>query len=110
MTAFIIPGNLAQRLVEFANNSRGSMPTLPKVMVKSINVKVLHLGYRKKLNAIGATTARKTFFDSEELGGRVTVEVYFQKSESEKSFWAICTAVPALFCRGVKIVCRLFEF
>lgn len=83
MTAFIVPGNLAQRLLEFSNNSRGSMPTLPKAMVKSIKVKTLHLGYRKKLNAIGNTTARRTSFDCEELGGRVTVETYFKKSKPE---------------------------
>jgi hypothetical protein len=83
MTAFIVPGNLAQRLLEFSNNSRGGMPTLPKAMVKSIKVKTLHLGYRKKLNAIGTTTARKTTFDCEEYGGRITVETYFQKSKPE---------------------------
>ena len=85
MTAFIVPGNLAQRLLEFANNSRGGMPTLPKAMVKSIKVKTLHLGHKRKLNAIGTTSARRTSFDCEELGGRVTVEVYFQKSKSGKN-------------------------
>ena len=90
MTAFIVPGNLAQRLFEFAGNSRGAMPTLPKAMVKSIKVKTLHLGYKKKLNAIGTLSARKTTFDCEEFGGRVTVEVYFQKSKFESNFRVIC--------------------
>jgi len=83
MTAFIVPGNLAQRLLEFSTNSRGSMPTLPKAMVKSIKVKTLHLGYKKKLNAIGTNTARNTSFNCEEFGGRITVESYFQKSKPE---------------------------
>lgn len=79
MTAFIAPGNLADRLFEFSRNSRGSLPTLPKAMVKSIKVKTLHLGYKKKLNAIGTEPARTTFFNCEELGGKVSVEVYFLK-------------------------------
>jgi eukaryotic translation initiation factor 2C len=83
MTAFIVPGNLADRLMEFSRNSRGAMPTLPKSMVKSIRVKTLHLGYKKKLNAIGNNSARNTYFDCEEFGGRVSVETYFQRSESK---------------------------
>ena len=81
MTAFIVPGNLADRLKEFGQNSRGSMPTLPKSMVKSIRVKTLHLGHKKKLNAIGNKSARETFFDCEEFGGKISVEKYFQRSE-----------------------------
>ncbi|KAF9530114.1 argonaute-like protein [Crepidotus variabilis] len=79
MTAFVNPGNLADRLNEFNQNSRGAMPTLPKAMVKSIRVKTLHLGYKKKLFAIGTTSARNTFFDCEELGGKTSVEQYFVK-------------------------------
>ena len=81
MTAFIVPGNLADRLKEFGQNSRGSMPTLPKSMVKSIRVKTLHLGHKKKLNAIGNKSARETFFDCEEFGEKISVEKYFQRSE-----------------------------
>jgi len=58
------------------------MPTFPKAMGRNLKVKILHLGYTKKLNAIGTTSARRTSFNCEELGGRVTVEAYFQKSES----------------------------
>ncbi|KAF9476154.1 QDE2 protein [Pholiota conissans] len=79
MTAFIVPGNLAERLLEFSRNSRGSMPTLPKNMVKSIRVKTLHLGYNKKLNAIGNKNARNTVFECEEFGGKISVESYFLK-------------------------------
>ncbi|KDR72808.1 hypothetical protein GALMADRAFT_158483 [Galerina marginata CBS 339.88] len=84
MTAFIVPGNLAARLQEFSQNSRGAMATLPKGMVKSIRVKTLHLNHKKKLNAIGTTSARNTFFDCEELGGRVSVEEYFLKKHKRK--------------------------
>jgi hypothetical protein len=84
MTAFIVPGNLADRLLEFADNSKGGMPTLPTEMAKSIRVKTLYLRHRKKLKAVGTTSARTTSFDCDELGGKVTVEVYFQKSKSER--------------------------
>ncbi len=57
------------------------MPTLPKGIVKSIRVRTLHLGYRKKLLAIGSTSARNTYFDCAEMGGKVSVEQYFAKSE-----------------------------
>ena len=80
MTAFIEPGNLAERLMSFGRNSRGAMPTLPKAMMKSISVRVQHLGYKRKLHAIGTTSARNTYFDCEEFGGRISVEQYFLKS------------------------------
>jgi eukaryotic translation initiation factor 2C len=82
MSAFIEPGNLGERLKSFNRNSRGAMPTLPKAMTKSITVKVEHLGYKRKLQAIGTTSARSTFFDCEEFGGRISVEQYFLRSKS----------------------------
>lgn len=81
MTAFIVPGNLADRLLEFRQNSRGALPTLPKAMVKSLKVRTLHLKYTKKVLAIGSRSARQEVFDCADLGGRVSVEQYFQKSE-----------------------------
>ena len=81
MAAFIVPGNLADRLNEFGEASRGAMPTLPKGMVKSLKVKTRHLGHKKKVLAIGTRSARNTFFDCPELGGQVSVEVYFSKSK-----------------------------
>lgn len=81
MSAFIVPGNLADRLREFQSNSRGGMPTLPKGMIKSIKVKTIHMGYKKRLNSIGNASARDTYFDCEEFGGRISVEQYFLKSE-----------------------------
>ena len=80
MTAFIEPGNLADRLRMFAQSSRGAMPTIPKAMMKSITVRVKHLGYKKKLHAVGTTSARNTYFDCEEFGGKISVEQYFLKS------------------------------
>ncbi|EAU83532.1 QDE2 protein [Coprinopsis cinerea okayama7 len=78
MTAFVEPGNLAQRLLEFRRHS-GTMPTLPKAMIKSIKVKTLHLKHKKKLNDIGTTTARATYFQCEEFGGKISVEQFFRK-------------------------------
>jgi len=79
MTAFVTPGNLADKLFEFNRYSQGAMPSLPKGLVKSIKVKTLHLGYKKKLLSVGLTSARNTHFDCEEFGGRISVEQYFQK-------------------------------
>lgn len=78
MTAFIEPGNLADRLLQFRKDS-STMPTLPKAMVRSIRVRTLHLKHRKKLNDIGTTSARNTFFNCEEFGGRISVENFFKR-------------------------------
>ena len=53
-------------------------------MTKSITVKVRHLGYKRKLRAIGSMSARDTYFNCEELkfGGRISVEKHFLKSKS----------------------------
>lgn len=80
MTAFLTPGNLGDMLLEYGRGARGLPTSLPRSLLKSMRVKTLHLGYKKKLNAIGSTSARTTFFDCEELGGRVSVETYFLKS------------------------------
>jgi eukaryotic translation initiation factor 2C len=84
MSAFIEPGNLAERLKSFSQNSRGAMLTLPKDMTKSITVKVEHLGYKKKPRAIGSMSAQDTYFDCEEFGGKISVEQYFLKSKSHR--------------------------
>jgi hypothetical protein len=81
MTAFVKPGNLADKLLEFRQASSGGMPTLPKSLVKSIHVRTLHLGYKKKLFAIGTSSARNQKFDCAELGGMISVEQYFSKSK-----------------------------
>ncbi|KAJ7688957.1 Piwi domain-containing protein [Mycena rosella] len=81
MTAFIEPGNLAEALLAFNRNSRGAMPTLPKAFAKSIKVTTTHLGFkmRKPIKAIASTSARNTFFDCEEFGGKISVENYFSR-------------------------------
>ena len=81
MTAFVEPGNLADRLLNFGEAAYGAMPTLSKAMIRSIKVRTLHLNHRKKLLAIGTTTARNTFFPSPEYGGNISVEQFFKKSE-----------------------------
>ena len=80
MTAFIEPGNLADRLRSFNQSARGAMPTLPEAMIKGITVKTKHLGHKRKLHAIGTTPARTTYFDCEEFGGKISVDQYFVKS------------------------------
>ncbi|KAJ7117885.1 argonaute-like protein [Mycena crocata] len=81
MTAFIHPGNLAEALDAFSRNSKGAMPTLPKAFAKSTKVTTQHLGYkmRKPIKAIASTSARNTYFNCEEFGGRISVEKYFDK-------------------------------
>jgi eukaryotic translation initiation factor 2C len=83
MTAFVEPGNVADALMVFSRNSRGAMPTLPKSMAKSAKVTTKHLGYkvRKPIKNIATTSARNTFFDCQELGGRISVENYFRRSK-----------------------------
>ncbi|KAH0580660.1 Protein argonaute 1B [Termitomyces sp. J132] len=78
MTAFIVPGNLANALLSFSRGSRGAMPTLPKSFGK-MKVRTQHLGHTKPIKRIGTRSARNTTFDCAELGGVVSVEKYFEK-------------------------------
>jgi len=80
MTAFVKPGNLADKLLEFRSSS-GAMPNLPKGLVKSIRIRTIHLKYKKKLLAIGTSSARNQRFDCAEFGGMISVEQYFLKSK-----------------------------
>ncbi|KAJ7086385.1 argonaute-like protein [Mycena belliarum] len=81
MTAFIEPGSLSNALLAFNRNSRGAMPTLPKAFAKSVKVTTKHLGFkmRKPIKSIATTSARNTFFDCAEFGGKISVENYFLK-------------------------------
>ena len=82
MSAFIKPGNMAKALQQFNVNSRGAMPNLHIGYTRSLaKVKLLHLGYTKKVTSIGTTSARNTYFDCPEFGGKITVEIYFLKSK-----------------------------
>jgi len=76
MSAFLKPGNLADILVEFSHNSRGAMPSLPEKIAKSIKVRTLHLGHKKKLFKVMTTSARNTYFDKD--GKKTSVEDYFK--------------------------------
>ncbi|TFK67324.1 argonaute-like protein [Pluteus cervinus] len=79
MSAFVRPGPLSEALFEFNKNSRGAMPTLPKDIIRSIKLKLTHLGYNKKLDSIGTKTPRNMTFQCEEFGGEISVESYFRK-------------------------------
>ncbi|KAG6848643.1 hypothetical protein H0H93_015297 [Arthromyces matolae] len=78
MTAFIVPGNLGQALLNFSRGSHGAMPSLPPSFGR-IKVKTQHLGHIKIIRKFGTTSARNTKFDCDELGGVVSVEQYFSK-------------------------------
>ncbi|KAL6303624.1 Piwi-domain-containing protein [Sparassis latifolia] len=77
MTAFYIPGNLADAMIAF-NRSSGGMPNS---FTQKLKVSTRHLGYTRKrtVQAVMSTTARQTRFQCDELNGVVTVEQYFQR-------------------------------
>ncbi|OBZ72736.1 Protein argonaute 1B [Grifola frondosa] len=77
MTAFYIPGNLADAMLEFQRRVGG----MPQTFGDKLKVSTTHLGYLRKRSIfrIMNTTASKTMFDCEELGGQVSVEQYFQR-------------------------------
>lgn len=79
-TAFYEPGNLADAIMAFNRRSKGGMP---KKFSQGIKVTTSHLGYkmRRKIKSIAANPANRTSFDCAELGGRVTVEQYFNRSK-----------------------------
>lgn len=81
MTAFVQAGRLEDLLDKFGNMSKGAIPRVPPSLVKSIQVTTTYLGYkkRKKLKAIGSRSAAQTFFNCEELGGKVSVADYFKR-------------------------------
>lgn len=77
-TAFYEEGNLAEGMRTFAAASFGAnMATF----VKSLRVNTIHLGYRKTIKRLGKQTPRQHKFQCDEMGGMVTVEVYFKKSK-----------------------------
>ena len=80
MTAFCAPGNLADAIMAFQRSSHGGMP---KSFREGIKVTTKHLGYnmRKALRSVTNKTAKNTFFDCAELGGKVSVEQYFKRSQ-----------------------------
>lgn len=82
MSAFYAPKqNLADAILQFSNYSYGASP---RSFYRRVRVTTSHLGYTKRhgIKAIGPSTARKTTFDCAELGEKVSVEQYFQRSKS----------------------------
>jgi eukaryotic translation initiation factor 2C len=79
MTAFYIPGNLADAIITFDQRSKGG---IPRKFIEKVKVTTTHLGYkrRKPIKEITNKPANRTFFNCEELGGRVSVEDYFKRS------------------------------
>ncbi|KAI0917033.1 hypothetical protein AcW2_007273 [Taiwanofungus camphoratus] len=77
MTAFYVPGNLADAMRAFAQQS-GRMPT---EFSQKLKISTSHLGYTRKrtIFRIMDKNARDMTFDCAELGGTVTVERYFRE-------------------------------
>ena len=80
MTAFYIPGNLADAMHAFLRDV-GSLPT---EFFDKLKVVTTHLGYPKKkaILRVMDTTSRGTSFPCDEFGGMITVEQYFKRSKS----------------------------
>ena len=79
MTAFYVPGNLANAMIAFQQQSSGGMP---KAFADKLRVATRHLGHirKKAIYRLTDQTARQARFDCQELGGMVTVEEYFRRS------------------------------
>lgn len=84
MTAFYKPGNLAEAMLAFMQDTGG----MPRAFAEKLKVSTTHLGHIRKKGIYRLTdqTARQARFDCQELGGMVTVEQYFQRSKSSNSF------------------------
>lgn len=81
MTAFYTPGNLAQAMMAFQQQSQNGMP---QAFANRLKVATRHLGYTKKstiFKIMTSLTARTARFDCEEFGRKVTVEEFFKLSE-----------------------------
>ncbi len=80
MTAFYVPGNLAEAMVAFQARSRGGMPN---DFAYNMKVTADYRGYpmKRTIKRIDQLSARKRIFPCEEFGGQISVEDYFKKSE-----------------------------
>ena len=90
MTAFYTPGNLAEAMLAFRRQSNDGMP---QSFAENLRVTTKHLGYTRKYmihRIMTSKTARAERFDCAELGGKVTVEEFFKRSEC---FPLHCTAM-----------------
>lgn len=82
MTAFYVPGNLAQRMDEFQEQTGGAMPAS---FADRLKISTRHLGYTRTYVVHGimtGKTARKERFNSEEYGVMMSVEQFFKRSMS----------------------------
>ena len=81
MTAFYSPGNLGDAMLAFLSETRGAMP---QTFADRLKVSTKHMGYTRKytiFRIMTSNTARTEKFDCAELGGRVSVEDFFKRSE-----------------------------
>ena len=80
MAAFYAPGNMAQAMFAFRDQTQGGMPSK---FAQRLQIETTHLGYRKRRGVlrIERNSARQQQFSCAELGGTVTVEKYFHKSK-----------------------------
>lgn len=76
--AFYQAINLADAMNQFRHASFGANVGN---FVRTVRVQTKHLGHRKTVKKLSNKTARTHSFDCEDLGGRVTVEEYFLRSE-----------------------------
>ena len=82
MSPFFTPyARLSDAYLRFQQESRGANP---RAFYRKVRVTTSHLGYRKRssIKAFGDSSASRTFFQCDELGGKVSVAQYFQKSNS----------------------------
>lgn len=94
-TAFYTPGNLADAIQIFQRATFGGRAT---AFVKGVRVQTTHLGYKKTVKAVSNKTARTHRFKVDEYNNQeMTVEQYFQRSETCSSFdfeSFLCSHVP----------------
>ncbi|KAH8104896.1 Piwi domain-containing protein [Phellopilus nigrolimitatus] len=80
MSAFYVPNaRLSDAMIKYQQMSYGA--SNPQRFYKRVRVTTKHLGFRMKsgIKGFGRDTARKTTFQCDELGGKVSVEQYFQR-------------------------------
>ncbi|KAI1794380.1 Piwi-domain-containing protein [Ganoderma leucocontextum] len=78
MTAFYVPGNLAQRMDEFLQQTGG---TMPQSFADKVKVSTEHLGFTRAYVVHGimtGKTARKEQFNCKEFGRMISVEQFFK--------------------------------
>lgn len=78
MTAFYIPGNLAQVMLNFQDRTA----TLPNQFYERLKIVTTHLGYPKKkaIFRVMQSTPRQTKF-THNKHGEITVEQYFKRGK-----------------------------